>query len=612
MIRLKATLNRLDYRKDMSPWAVAQKEVRVGGAFLLVLSGFISLEANGTSVPASEISVPFELFSMQNSVVGQYLKIHRRPIDNQALCVTNISKIRLWLKDCNENHVKCFSSSDINNDNFLPTRLIDVCGVGQSYRLVETSKLSNSKKQKAMTYLALSYCWGSPSAPPMTTTHETLQARLEGLPSEAIPQVFMDTILVARALSVQYIWIDSLCIVQNDLNDWQTESGRMADIFSNAYLTVIAATSSSSYESFLHREEQPLFCSIPFRSERHSYINGDFDIRYRPGKKWWGTDKMAEISEHRWLDRGWTFQEERLAKRVLIFGENKFFFDCKSRERAEDMELCRPRPPWTETIHGGLHIGSAGYTQSPYLRNFLHWQTLCIHYVKRKLTFAGDKLPALSGIASKIAKKTESDYLAGLWRGYLMHDLFWQTLGPMKKPNNYRAPSWSWASIDGEIAWKTWQDCHEAKCKMHCILLEAQTTPVGLDKFGGVKDGFLKLSGGVPEVEISWAGGDRHPRHPWRLHSGGYELATADIDGDRREPGSRSARRKCWAILVATCTDEASPPRGFLLTRVGNQRDGVEEYQRVGIFRVFPDVFQDMDRIVHFWEQLPRQTILIV
>ena len=227
-------------------------------------------------------------------------------------------------------------------------------------------------------YLALSYCWGSmeEGQRPLVSTVETLDDRQEAIPWATIPKAFQDLIFLARTLGIYYVWIDSLCIIQGEGGDWDQESSKMWSVYSNAFLTVIAAAGSSSHVGFLNR---PLSrcCRVMLPKPSAQY-----SLRYRPGTKWWGTDRMAEITGKAWISRGWTYQEERLARRVLMFGENKFFFDCRMAERAEDTAAWSPRPEWSEIIYtqnlddgSGLTPGTKGKSVGDKKRRlFNDWQ----------------------------------------------------------------------------------------------------------------------------------------------------------------------------------------------------------------------------------------------
>lgn len=621
--QLKVNLQSLEYLRDPSKWVSGKNHAKHGCVFLMVLRGHAVLEQGEAILESMEVAVPFELFAEEDDPTAKCLDIHRRPLDTNTLSRANVGKILEWLKDCDETHGKCRKDLSLSNEQettFMPTRLIDVGDLNSARhpRLVATSEaLQQDSNPK---YIALSYCWGPPkdSIQPLRTIISTIGTRLESISTDIMPLAFRDTVTIARTLQIQYVWIDSLCIVQDDVQDWQVESSKMAGIFSNAYLTIVAAAGASSHESFLYRPSNPAHCSIPFRPTRNLTIQGRYSLRHRPGRKWWGPDKMAEISGHSWIGRGWTFQEERLSRKVLMFGENKFFFDCRTMERAEDTAKCKSRPDWSETLYETpdarkqdetMQQGEASHSLHP---TFVHWQTLCNHYSRRKLTFDKDKLAAFSGMANTISKKVDSDYLAGLWRHHLKHDLFWQTIGVTKKPDKYRAPSWSWASVDAQVQWKPSPLCVDDDCKMYCTILDAQTTISGFDSFGAVKDGYLKISGAVLEAGLLWAVDDQSPKHPWRVNIEGEEIARADLDVEKNEPLLGAKERRSWALLVAKCLGTKSSPQGLLLRKTGRQRHGLEEFQREGIFRIFPHTFQNPSNTLRTWEESPRQPIVIV
>jgi hypothetical protein len=629
---MEISLKRLEYHKDLIPWVTGQS-VNPWNIHLVLMCGhtIVPFDARGeVGSTRRDIEVAFELFGEENDPGSKSLNIHRRPLDASTLSGGNVTKIRAWMKDCDENHDKCCvdvpqtSMVDTSQEAyFLPTRLLDVGEPtsNQQPRLVNTSGSCGLLSQilRKSNYMALSYCWGLPGDPhpPLTTTHETLVARLESIGINTMPQTFRDAVTIARALGIQYIWIDSLCIIQDDPQDWQAESSRMAQIYSNAYLTVIAAIGESCHDGFLYRDLPRAQCTVPLGSTKPSSLQGHFSLRYR---RHWSNDTMADITKSRWLTRGWTFQEERLARRVLIFGETKFFFNCRSVERSEDTDIYKGRPDWVESMYNVPSVRGGDMARSDYLYQrhiaFGHWQTLCSHYSFRDLTFPKDKLPAISGLANQIEKKVHSDYLAGLWKENLMHDLFWITDDIATKPEKYRAPSWSWASLDGHVSWPNWCFGISDKCELYCAILHARTITAGLDPFGAVKGGCLDISGVMLEVKLSWAGSKRSPEYPWHLSFKGKNIANASLDAEKVEPTSSSGERKYSAVLVVKCCGQKAHepvPRGLLLQKVGRKRDDdLDEYTRAGIFCVFSDLFVNEENSLSVWENLERQSIIII
>jgi hypothetical protein len=174
------------------------------------------------------------------------------PLEN-----TSLRTIKFWLYD----HARCLS----NEQSALPTRLLalqslpnagDLAHVNNdsetwrrrfrnsTCRLVETS--TDDKHQ----YAALSYCWGK--SLPFITEQSSLQQHLQEISFEELPRTLPDSIMMARYLEFDYIWIDCLCIVQDDREDWNREAARMANVYSYAALTIAAGGASDCNDGFLH------------------------------------------------------------------------------------------------------------------------------------------------------------------------------------------------------------------------------------------------------------------------------------------------------------------------------------------------------------------------
>ncbi|KAH7066342.1 heterokaryon incompatibility protein-domain-containing protein [Paraphoma chrysanthemicola] len=146
-----------------------------------------------------------------------------------------IALARAWLLHCLTDHRKC--SASVTSPPSLPTRVIDVGSSHQEPKLLQTGA-------RPGIYCSLSYCWGK--HPFLRTTKATLAKHQESIPLDELPKTLRDAILIARQLSIRYIWIDALCIVQDDLNDWAHESKLMASIYQNAILTIVAAAADDT------------------------------------------------------------------------------------------------------------------------------------------------------------------------------------------------------------------------------------------------------------------------------------------------------------------------------------------------------------------------------
>ncbi|PVH75789.1 HET-domain-containing protein [Cadophora sp. DSE1049] len=634
-VEIDVHIDSFAYVKDTSPWADGQESLKTWNVHSAFLSGHFSLQFPldfivvavflDNTLAHKLVELEFEIFADQDNSLAQFLNIHRSPLNASPLSERNISNIKRWMDDCDISHEWCSTHSwtaTAETPSSLPTRLVEVgnSNTGVEPRLILTDALSKDENNRVDTskYIALSYCWGSveESSRLLKTTHSTMQERLRGIKFDTLPLALQDAVTVARTLEIRYIWIDSLCIIQDDSKDWQIESSRMADIFSNAYLTIVAATGASCHDSFLYREPNQLTCDVQVHSETFGLEDGQFSLRLRRPR---GTEKMSEIVGSRWITRGWTFQEERLARRVLMFGKNKFFLDCRTIERAEDTENYRLRPDWVGSICGIPSEENGAIRASKYSQmrsSSDHWQTLCSHYSYRELTFAADKLPAISGIASKFSEKLGGRYLAGLWKDYLMHDLFWYCVYPALRPETYRAPSWSWASVDLKISYPFWRTCESNECEMYCTILDAQVTTHGLDPFGAVDDGFLKIKGRLLDIEARQIPERKASLPQWSLHYQDIEIAQATPDTEKLDFGQS---RTYWALLFAKCKGSEgskarkSQPRGLLLQKCEEDREGLNVFQRVGVFYISQTYSQKNISGVTLWRRSANEsTILII
>ncbi|KAF2114348.1 heterokaryon incompatibility protein-domain-containing protein [Lophiotrema nucula] len=179
-----------------------------------------------------------------------------------------------WLARCLKNydgrHGHCVTS--ISGERFprLPTRVIDVGSNtdGTSVRLIESHGLSAR-------FWALSHCWGSPDKQPLKTTKATLSDRLVDIGLESLPKTFRDAITFTRNQGVRYLWIDSLCIIQDDTSDWERESKSMAAVYEQAEVVIVSADAENPQDGLFFDRIQH---SLPVEM-KYYYLNEDFNVR---------------------------------------------------------------------------------------------------------------------------------------------------------------------------------------------------------------------------------------------------------------------------------------------------------------------------------------------
>ena len=255
----------------------------------------------------------------------------RRQPDSEALSQANVLLISEWLRTCSRLHNECRHQGDVR----LPTRIIVVgpADNSQAPRLVTSSNESGE-------YVALSHCWGSLLQSDAGNYARTLKANIKdmqcGIPLEKLPQNFQDAILTVRKLGLRFLWIDALCIIQDDLMDWAREAARMNMVYGLAYLTIVATSAVSSTDGFLKRIQDKA-SSFSFHKDDCAESVDRLLMAYR------GTDGdqgswNTLVEGARWNTRGWTLQERLLSRRVLHFTERKLFWECRATDASEENE----------------------------------------------------------------------------------------------------------------------------------------------------------------------------------------------------------------------------------------------------------------------------------
>lgn len=241
-----------------------------------------------------------------------------------------IQVLKGWIETCIAAHPACTTEKTP-----LPTRVLDVSRHNPSLHI------SHGKEEP---YTALSHCWGTT---PLIQTHRlSLQDRLDGVPWESLSKTFQDAVTTTRELGLRYLWIDSLCIVQDDSDDWARESGRMASIYEGASVVLAASNAKDGHNGFLSARDDS---SPPRTILQDINTNGDpYSIRIRRGDyhRWYGDalpPRSRVLSDPAPLSsRGWAFQERLLATKYVQFRSYELVWECKSALWCECGAVSRP------------------------------------------------------------------------------------------------------------------------------------------------------------------------------------------------------------------------------------------------------------------------------
>ena len=373
-------------------------------------------------------------------------ELKRRVPGLSAISNENVVMMKNWISVCTSSHKEC----SFSGQSWLPTRLLEVNQTpeSQSIRLVETS---TNLPTKGCQYAALSHMWGDTTvSPPLRTTTANISQHFYNISLDDLPRNFTDAARVCVALGIRYLWIDSLCIIQDSTEDWKYEAVLMHLVYRHALVTIAATSATSSHDGFLQRSLDTI------SAVKVAYASGDGSSgASKPGQSYfiasWSDkpgdgDRLYSVDCSKWNTRGWTLQERSLSTRIIHFCRKKIFYECRQSLWSEENEIAS---------EVDVSISPFWPRRSDMSRDELYrrWELVLALYSTRDLTKGTDKLVAIESIAQEMMTTTKEEYVrfAGMWLPNLWKELLWYR-GPsgLSQPDNYRAPSWSWSSVDGQ------------------------------------------------------------------------------------------------------------------------------------------------------------------
>ncbi|KAF9877171.1 hypothetical protein CkaCkLH20_05437 [Colletotrichum karsti] len=448
-----------------------------------------------------------------------------------------LNTINQWLHECTSSHPLCGEDVEVP----LPKRVISIGPSDSEVRLLET----NGAEGK---YACLSHPWGK--KPLVRTLKDNFSKFTTGIQLSSLPPTFRDAIDFTRRLGLQYIWIDSLCIIQDDPLDWQIEAAQMAAIYTNAHVTLAASKASDSSRGLYTSPLDP-----PHHARQLSLVNdvNDADVRLH------ACSELVHVGDFKKFfpitTRAWVYQERLLSARVVHFAGSEVNWECRSALTCECGGISAAVVPEKIQFAGSLADlkgkfkaveksqgseadgrGSAtpDYTrfstallQTPnWTESIKTWRHMVQQYCKLDLTFRKDTFPALAGVAKVWNPDYKGQYLAGLWLETLHLDLLWLVYLPERRAETWRAPTWSWASVDyhkpdqlirfdsdsdtlntGKGSWFTQGRTGSEDYAGVAEVLEAVCVPAGVDPCGELSSAHLLLSTyAMPGVLIRWPG----------------------------------------------------------------------------------------------------------
>jgi len=453
-----------------------------------------------------------------NRLLGVRGRLAIQPLGHSTWSTESKSLVSQWLRKC----IAEDSSLGSSLIKFLPTRLL--CAEMMEEGQYRVQLCQGATLPRDTQYLTLSHRWGGKAV--FCLLQDNAENLRREVRFESLSKTFQHAIIVTCDLGYRYIWIDSLCIIQDSQEDWLKEGVQMAQIYKHAVCNISAIASEDSHAGLFRSRNietlLPLKVDVHWSSWKYGWNNPEGYIMLN--EDWSTSVDSAPLSA-----RGWVFQERLLSPRIIHFGDRQLLWaqaDGISANEHWPEGIPFEADPYFEITSDSLQNSWQSMLQLRVTprRRFDAWAYIIEDYSKRRFTYDTDKLAAISGIARASQEVTEDEYLAGLWKTDLLDQLLWAVCDPKSSSQiqPYTAPTWSWASMNGAIQYVFGRCCYSSdeRPDFHEFyktqLRDAGTSPVGDYDTGPVKAGFLRLKGPLrqafliqsnlkSEHQLSWA-----------------------------------------------------------------------------------------------------------
>ena len=519
----------------------------------------------------------------------------------------SLATARGWVKECVETHngVDDFGSTNGPPDyerrsTDRPTRLVELLEPSEFRKI----RLVDTNKEQVETYVALSHCWGA-GPWPWRTVKSNLTERFEAVSENDLPDTLKDACFATRQLHARYIWIDSLCIVQDDEQDWLREAAKMGSIYRGSLVTIAASTAADNRSGLFNtqsrNQKDELTSFAPIRS---TLSDGRQSVLYFCGRRrgrsaWYNDMERSPLN-----GRAWVCQERILSPRTIHFSESQLFWECLHSITAEDnihhqgtqyegtnsiINMTWRRPFLDQVSQTSSTISQHKVSGAEKLNLSEIWYRNLVQdtYSGRQLTYGKDKLVAISAMARAIHKCRPMSYYAGLWGDSVWQGLLWFSSGspnmfsaesPSRKSKVYRAPSWSWASQDTGVSYYEASASSEGQIDGAevCKVLGVNTTLATEDPFGAVSGGQLKLETIVLECHYQIVTGQARTLRPITFPS-----LDGDVEGDMLPDDDDDDPNRSMLALVLWLPDAGNHRPAFAMLVRSSPTD-VNTYLRVG------------------------------
>lgn len=510
---------------------------------------------------------------------------------------SSMQTAREWFSHCQQQHDcgEIFPFIKTLVDDY-PSRLLKLYEFSSKIIAVKLVQINQKPRDP---YAALSYCWGKPAEDRITLKTANESKFETSIPIDTIPKTIREAMTICTRLGLQYIWVDSLCIIQDSKEDWLKESQKMGAIYAGSAITIAADAAMDSYfgcfnqksKSQIEKMEYLQYITTKTKSDQNStlLVGGGSSI----------SNTINAIEKSPLTTRGWTYQERLLPPRILHCTKDQQYWECRHGFQSEDdlinwgEKRLRTKPSFVKNLAD--FDTSSGQWKESVLANpsatpnknfaarlalgFWYAEVVTSNYCHRTLTYGSDKLPAISGIAKALSNTWEGQYLCGMWDIMLPEALLWnRQIGnnePSLPPSNapYRCPSWSWAAYDFPVDWVN--GVAQSKATNAISIMKMSVTPVlGGDQYGEVLDASLQVFGMITVLTLQERPDRMFPLSKWLMNE--YKQPIGWCNLDFNYPDLQS-------VFVLLCVVRDTPrghAGGVLCLRRSNR--GIGMFERVG------------------------------
>ncbi|KAK9784243.1 putative Protein kinase domain-containing protein [Seiridium cardinale] len=357
----------------------------------------------------------------------------------EARSLQRFELINEWIRICDEDH-PCHRSQGVPIPTpRMPTRVLDV-GVATEDEV--RLHLVNPDEKTNQRYVALSHRWGGVGEEfVQPTTTNTIDKFKERINFKQLPKTYQDAIMITRSLHIRYLWIDSLCIIQDNNDDWTLQAQRMGDYYSSAYVTIAASSAVTPLDGILSRRPDRDCVTINTSGETIRLATAIDDFQ-------------ADVQNSILNTRAWVLQERALSRRTLHFTSTQIYWECGEGVHCET--LAQLRNPKSQFL-GDCDFPNLGLT---YFKNeridFIQY----IHtvYSGLGLTKDTDRSMAIAGLHQRIAQTFKGRFDYGIFWKWHERLFLWRaevagSLSRIEYAPKQSVPSWSWMAYSGVIGY---------------------------------------------------------------------------------------------------------------------------------------------------------------